>query len=313
MTSSPTISGSSFAADGPDPPSTPQGFVRAALCRAASGAGVILSALNAHVSAFNARAGADLAFLDEEEQSHPAAAAGRRPAACAIASARSWCAARSASAIVVAAPDPARAGDQGLPQRPQGAQLRELRLRPERDRHPVQPALERLLRRLNDPGNLSAAQLRGARSPPTAAPPRASAAGSTRLDTPDELKSAQNELNLAFELRRDALDRDLRPDPDRARRPRAARRGRQRDRRLHAVLPGQRRPLRAGRRRDRHGARGPGHRREGARQRLPARPAALARPARGLDPRSPRSPAASRRPAASTAWRCYQTTVNPAT
>ena len=54
--------------------------------------------------------------------------------------------------------------------------------------------------KLSDPGDLCRSSSRP-RSRPTAAPPRTSRAGLHVLDTPGDLGDAQNELDLAYELR----------------------------------------------------------------------------------------------------------------
>ncbi len=131
-------------------------------------------------------------------------AADRRTAARAIISARSWCAARSASAIVVLLLILIVLGIRGC-----------LNARKERgfenyvsDLNAITAQSKQLsndfFKRLNDPGNLSPlsfeAEIKADRGTAESLASRVES-----LNTPDELKSAQNELNLAFQLRRDAL------------------------------------------------------------------------------------------------------------
>ena len=103
-------------------------------------------------------------------------------------------------------PDPAAARRPRLPQRPQGARLRELRLRP-RARSSTQSnqLSHEFFDRLEDPPKgLTELQLEA-----EIATDRGTAEGLLQrvegLDAPDELADAQDELVQAFELRRDGL------------------------------------------------------------------------------------------------------------
>ena len=144
-----------------------------------------------------------MAFLDEEEQSHREAAAGRRFAARPITSVRSWCAGRWRRDRGGAS-DPDRAGDQGC-----------LNARKERNFENYVSDLKAIttqsnqlsddfFNRLNDPGNLSPlsfeAEIKADRGTAESLASRVEA-----LSTPDELKSAQNQLNFAFQQRSDAF------------------------------------------------------------------------------------------------------------
>ena len=200
-----------------------------------------------------------------------------------------------------------------MSERTQAAQLRELRLRPERDRHPDQPALRRLLRPAERPGQpqrRSSFEAEIAADRGTAeslVEPRRRAEHAGRVERRAE--PAQPRLSSSAPRR---PDRDLQPDVHRA----GATRGRRATRRvnsiagLHAVLPRQRRPLQAGPGPDRRRAPGPGNRREGARQRLHDRPAPLARPAAGLD-RAGRGVGGQGDERHATASPSSQTTVKP--
>ena len=134
----------------------------------------------------------------------------------------------------------------GLPQRPQGARLRELRLGPELDRDPVEPALERVLRPARGPAERTpTSSASRPRSPPTAAPPRACCSGSRASTRPDELSRRPDRARAGVRAAPRRARRDRRRDPDRARQ-RGAQRGDRPDRRRHARLPRQRRALRPG-------------------------------------------------------------------
>ena len=178
----------------------------------------------------------------------------------------------------------------GVPERAQGARLRELRPRPDVDRRPSRDQLsDDFFGRLEDPGNLTPLSLeaeitadRGHRGEPARARARASTPPTSwrrRRASWSCLRAAQRRPH-----------RDRRPD-----RHRAGNRGRKDaklDRRLHALLPRQRRPLRASARGDQHRARGPGHR---ARREAAGEP--FLPDERWLDRRRPQSTSAACRPA----------------
>ena len=120
------------------------------------------------------------------------------------------------------APDPDRAGDQGLSQCPQAAKLRELRLRPERDRRPDEASSPSdFFERLDDPGNLSPlsfeAEIEADRGTAESLDePR------SRLDTPGRVEERAERAQPRLPAAPRRPDRHLRPDLQR----RSATRGR---------------------------------------------------------------------------------------
>ena len=105
-----------------------------------TGAGVILSALKAHPKGLKPWHSSTRKNWHHPRRRRPPSRRGP------IASDKSSCAERSASASCVLDPDPARPGHQGLSGRTQAARLRELRLGPERGRVQTSQLSERLLR-----------------------------------------------------------------------------------------------------------------------------------------------------------------------
>ncbi len=156
-------SGSSFAVGRPDPPGKPQGFVRTRACGPGPPTQGAYSRRCAHIiSAFKRtvprlelgipRRGRRTRTRWRRRAAAPPWA--RSPASDHGAPRHRRWGDRSAS-------DPDRAGDQGVPGRAEGAQLRELRPRPERDHRPGDAALERLLRSSERPRQPHPVELRG--------------------------------------------------------------------------------------------------------------------------------------------------------
>ena len=154
--------------------------------------------------------------------------------------------------------------------------------------------------RLNDPGNLSPlsfeAQIAADRGTAEGLDTRVHA-----LDTPGDLGGAQDQLNQAYDLRRDALTGISNQMKTALGNP-----GPQRTAAVNSIANYMQYFLASdvlyglAQAPDRCGAQGPGDRPEGPGQRLHDRPATLARPARGLE-RAGRGVRAARRPAARTA------------